>query len=681
MTRHDLFSWLLGPCLSRGTFFLAASLLCIPQWAAASTEAPDPATATRQATAYILENETIGLRFETRSGRLARLDVQDRQHARRLSMPVAFTLTMGDGVELRAAQMVMRTSPEIGDLKPNPEASRYAERLPGKQICADLAEDVHSVRVRWCAVLRDGSSYLRQEVTIEAADKPLAIASVRLLEVADRGAHVSGVVMGSPAIDSTMFFGFEHPFSVSEVKDGVIRASLARVLPVPASQSVTYSSVIGVAPAGQMRRAFLGYIERERAHPYRTFLHYNSWYDLGAGENYDEAGAVSRVQAFGEELVQKRGATFDSFMMDDGWDDPSTLWRFHKGFPAGFERVRQAAAKYGLDIGVWLSPWGGYDEAKKQRIAFGAKAGYEIVKGGYALSGPRYYPEFEQVCVEMIRKYGVNQFKLDGTGNASQVVPGSAFDSDFNAAIHLIDRLRQEKPGIYINLTTGTYPSPFWLRYADSVWRGGEDHSFAGVGSWRQQWITYRDAQTYKNIVQAAPLFPLNSLMLHGIVYAQLAEHLGSDPDHDFGEEVRSYFGSGTQLQELYVTPSLLSPEDWDALAASAKWSRANAAILGDTHWIGGDPGKLEAYGWAAWAPGGWIVTLRNPSDRAQEFQLNLRRALEIPAQGPASYQVEQPFAASQTGQILWPADGAVSIALKPFEVRTFEWHDPSARP
>ena len=74
----------------------------------------------------------------------------------------------------------------------------------------------------------------------------------------------------------------------------------------------------------------------------------------------------------------------------------------------------------------------------------------------------------------MIRKYGVNQFKFDGTGNVDSVVPGSQFDSDFSAAIHLIGELRAAKPDIFINLTTGTWPSPFWLMYADSIWRGGE---------------------------------------------------------------------------------------------------------------------------------------------------------------------------------------------------------------
>ena len=164
----------------------------------------------------------------------------------------------------------------------------------------------------------------------------------------------------------------------------------------------------------------------------------------------------------------------------------------------------------------------------------------------------------------MVTKYGVNQFKIDGTGNVNQVFPGSLFDSDFSAAIHLIERLRQQDPGVFINLTTGTWPSPFWLRYADSIWRGGEDHSFDGVGSWRQKWITYRDEQTYRNVVEGGPLFPLNSLMLHGLIYAKEAEHLSTDPNHDFPDEVHSYFGSGTQLQEMYITPSLLSAQDWD---------------------------------------------------------------------------------------------------------------------
>jgi hypothetical protein len=179
-------------------------------------------------------------------------------------------------------------------------------------------------------------------------------------------------------------------------------------------KSVTYSSVIGVARTGQMRRDFLSYIERERAHPYRTFLHYNSWYDLGRFNPYDKAGALDRINFFGRELHEKRGVTLDSYLFDDGWDNHATVWSFNKGFPDGFTNVRKAAEKYGAGPGVWMSPWGGYADPKKERIEFGRQQGFEVVDNGFALSGPKYYARFREVCLEMIRKCGVSQFKFDG---------------------------------------------------------------------------------------------------------------------------------------------------------------------------------------------------------------------------------------------------------------------------
>src|SRR3974377_2391666 len=99
---------------------------------------------------------------------------------------------------------------------------------------------------------------------------------------------------------------------------------------------------------------------------------------------------------------------------------------------------------------------------------------------------------------------------------------------DGGRVLRLVADLRAAKPDIYINQTTGTWPSPFWLLYVDSTWRGGSDHSFHGEGSPRQQWITYRDSMTWQNVVQRGPLYPLNSLMLHGIIFATNAAGLQS---------------------------------------------------------------------------------------------------------------------------------------------------------
>jgi hypothetical protein len=238
----------------------------------------------------------------------------------------------------------------------------------------------------------------------------------------------------------------------------------------------------------------------------------------------------------------------------------------------------------------------------------------------------------------------------------------------------LIGDLRAKKPDLYVNLTTGTYPSPFWLLYADSIWRGGDDHSFAGVGTNRQRWITYRDSQIYRRVVEDGPLFPMNSLMLHGLIFARYAQRLGDDPGHDFPDEVHDYFGTGTQLQEMYITPSLLSSENWDVLAEAAKWSRDNATTLKDSHWIGGDPARLEVYGWASWSHEKAIVTLRNPSDQPQDFSANLATLLELPAASASAYTARSP----------WKSDTAkpgVSLAvtqqhtfhLQPFQVLTLD--------
>ena len=70
--------------------------------------------------------------------------------------------------------------------------------------------------------------------------------------------------------------------------------------------------MIGVTRTGQLRRDFLEYVERERAHPYRTFLHYNSWYDIGYFSKYNESDALAVIEAFGSELrdAARRRARF-----------------------------------------------------------------------------------------------------------------------------------------------------------------------------------------------------------------------------------------------------------------------------------------------------------------------------------------------------------------------------------
>jgi hypothetical protein len=631
-----------------------------------------------------LTNQMIQAQWSAAEGKLTALMLGVRTTGVEAHLPrEPFRFTFKDGTSLHASDMIITESPQIEELSSDSGAARAADHFAGKAIrvrleysraeSPDKQDTKKRISVVWRAVLRDDSNYIREEISLSAPDSDQPIAEVSLFDGSLPGASVVGTVKGSPVTAGDLFLGFEDPLAQC-LATNTITCTMKRELPLRKGQTVNYSLVVGAAPPGQMRRGFLYYIERERAHPYRTFLHYNSWYDIGFGKPYDAAAVLDVINAFGTELVQKRNVKLDSFLLDDGWDNPRSLWHMNAGFPEGLAPLNHAAQQYGAAVGIWLSPWGGYEEAKQQRLEFGQKSGFETNAGGFALSGPKYYARFHEVSLDFVQKDGINQFKIDGTGNVDSVFPGSSFDSDFAAAIRLIEDWRAEKPDLFVNLTTGTYPSPFWLRYADSIWRGGDDHSFAGVGGWREKWITYRDAQTYQHVVQAGLLFPLNSLMLHGLIYARQAEHLDRDPGNAFSHEVHSYFGSGTQLQELYISHTLLSKSDWDTLAEAANWARRNAEVLRDTHWVGGDPGKLEVYGWAAWSPAKAILTLRNPNDRRQSISIDVGQTFELPPDSPRQFSASSPWKQDRASTSVALAAGHKhTFTLGPLEVLTLE--------
>jgi len=191
----------------------------------------------------------------------------------------------------------------------------------------------------------------------------------------------------------------------------------------------------------------------------------------------------------------------------------------------------------------------------------------------------------------------------------------------------------------------------------------------------RQQWITYRDMITRRKIVDRAPLYPLNSLMIVSVCYAQLgtAAKMTDDAD-DLADEIRMAFGGGSQLLELYVTPQMMSPRAWDVLAECAKWSRANADVLVDVHWFGGDPGKGEIYGYAGWSPRKGILVLRNPADAAASITFDLASAFELPPGSAGEYSLARRWA--QPGRevdVRLRADQPWTVEMAPFEVHVLE--------
>jgi len=452
------------------------------------------------------------------------------------------------------------------------------------------------------------------------------------------------------------------------------------------------ASVVGILAEGQARRSFLAYHERERAVPWRSFIHYNSWYELGIGRNSQpdplkrmvESQCLEVVSAWKKQLYDRHGVGIDAFVWDDGWDDFNSLWDFHAGFPNGFKAVDALAGQMGAGTGVWLGPVGGYGRSKAQRIAYWNENHTPHVRN-FQLSNKVYFDAFVGRCARMVEDYDLRYFKFDGISTQFSAV-GPSNEEDAEGILKVMHAVRQQRPDLFINTTVGSWASPFWFQHTDSIWRQEHDyHTIGDQGDVREKWITYRDRLVHQNFVMRSPLCPINTLMTHGVTVTKHGGARSAPRDNSPAtvqgiiREIRSTFAAGAMV-ELYVDHDLMTSIGdgvlWKELADCIKWHRAHSDLLADIHWVGGNPWdgeKASIYGWAAWNPRKSMLTLRNPSASAEAFTTTLREALDIPSYVKGSIKLQDAFGgqhtyAGITGETV-DIDKPITFNMPPFDV------------
>lgn len=574
--------------------------------------------------------------------------------------------------DLPSSAFRLTSTPRIIRLQADEHGVRLSEKINGTALEADLVS-TNGLRARWRAELRDDSNYIRNTIELSAQGEPVSVKGVQFTDIHIPNAKSIGTVPGCPVVADNSFFGVEMPGAQNALNGSGAKIGFACTLEVSPSQSYSFGSVAGVAAPGQLRRSFLYYVERERARPSKPFLHYNCWYDLGYGPS--EAKVMDVAKAFNDELVKKRGVPVLSYLVDDGWDNPGKgLWIENtNSFPYGFAGLNEKMKQINAHLSVWISPLGGYGGAK-ERTEWASKMG--LIPAGTALdlAQPAYKKWFQDRCLQLMRESGVNAFKWDKAGNG--------VNPHFMALLDVARNLRKENPDVFINVTVGTWPSPFWLNHVDCTWRDGSgDVGWSGKGRDpdnkfdREKWLTFRDGYCRRLFVEASPLYPLNSVMHHGIVHGIHFQggSIGKANPPDLKNEARSYFANGASLQELYLTPSLMTSAAWDQVAEAAKWGNANADVLADAHWIGGDPLKDQAYGYAAWNTRKGTLMLRNPDDKPQTMTLDAEVVFELPANAPRNYALSSPYKDQRIQSLNLKAREPRSVTLDPFEVLVFD--------
>ncbi len=647
---------------------------------------PGAAKAEQAATKLTLKNAVISADWTAADGVLAPDTLTGQSQAGR---PL-FKLKTSEG-ELDSSAFKLVGAPKLVSVPAKPGAPRACDRFAGKAFVAKLRHEASGLTVDWRALLRDGSNYVRQEFIISGT-KPTELASLTLQSVSVTGAKQAGTVPGSPVTAGDLFFGTELPMTKNAVNGEGFTSGFECKLPVKPGASFSFGTVAGISPAGQMRRGFQYYLERERARAATPFLHFNGWYDMGT--NVTEANLAKAITGFGEELVKKRGVKLDSFVLDDGWDDSrTTFWGFDKKkLPNGLKPSRDLAAKYGSRLGIWISPLGGYGEAP-MRIENARKLGVvEQDSKNLNLAFEPYYNWYRDKSLELMRKEGANYFKWDKAGDG--VSP------HFMALLRIARELHAADPELYMNVTVGTWPSPFWLNHIDCTWHGGADVFWEGKGDIRERWITYRDNSNFNSVQKRGPLYPLNSIMLHGVVLGRHYQAKDvSSAGNDLKNEVRSFFATGTMMQELYLTPDMMSQTGWDLVAESAKWARLNAPTLADAHIFGGQPAKhlgrvkdadgkpmngpdgrelhnydVNPYGYASWSSKKSIIMVRNPDEKPRDLTFDVAAALELPeSEKGKTFAFSASYPDQRLKSLTAKPGEPVTVTLEPFEVLVFE--------
>jgi hypothetical protein len=572
-------------------------------------EAPDPIP-------YSFGNECVRLVFQPAAGRypLARI-INGLSRRTIVVTNEDFTIGLEGQPALHAADFTVQLEQTRKEAIPGGE--RFVLRLacPTRGIHLDIVYEQGT-----------NSPFIRRRFEVVGA-KPLDLRQVDVWCVGVEG-KCSHQGFGQPVFLEDTFWGLEHPGGHNSYANGVVK--LTHYPGRTTDRFTSKTAVLGVAEPspplgpgpGRVAQRFQDYVASLQATPKerRLFVNYNTWWTLMPPT---EKNCVELIKLFKEKLFDPHGESFDTFTIDDGWDKKETLWELvPERFPNGFGPLVEPLKAMKANLGLWLSPSSGYGHAPHL-----AKLGYEHNSNAWfcCQSGPKYREGIKKVVADLARKYDLAFYKFDGFCPSCEAkdhghLPGPyAQEANIDAYIELMTAVKQAKPGIFLDPTCGMWLSPWWLPYCDSIWgsvSGDYPDVIVPAPIIRDSATTTRDA-VFRQRCREHPGYPPNAI-----------EHLGIiviTPEK-WEDNAMAVVGRGCRLLTLYINPKFFAKgdADWAFLASVLKWTRHNAATLGHTVPIGGDPLKREWYGYAHFTGQRGILCLRNPFIEPQKVSLKL---------------------------------------------------------
>lgn len=493
--------------------------------------------------------------------------------------------------------------------------------------------------------------------------------------------------------DGGAFFGLEYPTSenMPYLKDkGNIQILCGQEIGERVGKKWIESEwgVAALTPNKHLKYWFLKYVDKIRVAALKPYVLYNSWYDLRSPDITEDPVTVMNeenvmriIKKFRRNMFKKHGLNLDAFVLDDGWDVYRSDWVLReKQFPRGLKPIADELKKTDTALGMWFGPIGGYSK-RDWRVEWMEAHGYEVVGDQLCLAGENYRKLFKKRVVDFVENYGVSYYKWDGIqfscsepdhGHATGIYSRRAV---MESVIDLCRSVREKNPEIFLNITSGTWLSPWWVKYANTIWMQGGDYGYSDVPSIsrRDRAITYRDMVLFEDYGKNDFWFPIANLMTHGIIKGYLQKLGGEEEPLDkFTDNAMLYFARGISMYELYISPDILTEGEWKAIAKSILWAKDRFPVLSNTEMIGGDPKNRETYGYAHFKGNQGIVAARNPYIEPNKLKVNLSPSLGLNPDAN-SLVIERIYPTRWIDPKLYSAGTSIEIPLDGYETAIYE--------
>ena len=332
---------------------------------------------------YALNNDNMAFSFDDASSAVV---VKDTHSGHQLSPQEPFFLTLPDETVIHTADFKIS----------------HVEKKENTLVVEYVHPDFN---VTMTLNLLKGK-YASIDYTIAAVGKAQNVAKITFFPTKKQAQapYVDGAINSSPIIADTFFMLPNKPVVNTYAYEGTTNLNVELKTPVQPETPVSYTTWFGtVAETSQLRRSVNQFIDAVRPRPYKPYLHYNSWMDIGFFTTYTEQDVLGRMDEWNKAFITGRGVPLDAFLLDDGWDDRTGRWLFGPAFSQGFGKVREKADSLHSSVGLWLSPWGGYNKPRDIRVSHAKEYGFETVDGKFALSGPRYFKNFNEQIASLIK--------------------------------------------------------------------------------------------------------------------------------------------------------------------------------------------------------------------------------------------------------------------------------------